>query len=158
MRARRAAPDPGVLVADDREQLHQVLACLVPVLARGPADDVEQPAERRLDVAGAQQEVRGPGLRRDVVRCGLGGCERIRAGLLGAAEQLHLPQRQRRLGVVGLGGQDRPVGGFGGGQVALLERGLGRVQAQGPRPARRASPSAPGTAPPVVAFTSSSTN
>ena len=65
--------DARVVVADDAEQLDQVLAGLVAVLAGGAPDDVEQPVEGRLDVAGAEQEVGGPGLRGDVVRRGVGG-------------------------------------------------------------------------------------
>src|SRR4051794_22621422 len=74
---------PRVLVADDPEQVHQVRASEVPVLAGGPPYDVEEPVECALDVAGAQEEVRGAGLRGHVVRGGVGVGQGGRSRLLG---------------------------------------------------------------------------
>src|SRR4051794_3506077 len=41
--------DPGVGVADDREQLDKMLASSVAVVTAGTADELEQPSERIVD-------------------------------------------------------------------------------------------------------------
>ena len=128
MSARRAGPTRGSWSPHHGEQLHQVLAGLVALLPRGPADDGEQPLEGALDVAGAEQEVGGAGLRGHVVGGGVGAGERVRAGLFGTAEHLHLAQRDAGVRVVGLLVEDRLVGGLGSREVTALERGLGGVQ------------------------------
>ena len=130
MSCRRAAPTRGSSSPTTANSSTRCLRAASRSSPAGAPDDVEQPVEGRLDVAGAEQEVRRPGLRGDVVGRGVGGGERVGPGLLGPAEQLHLAQRQPGLRVVGLGVEDRLVGRLGGGQVTALQRRLGGVQAR----------------------------
>ena len=121
---------PGIVVPDDGEELHQVLAGRIAVLPRRAPDDVQQPVEGRLHVAGAEQEVRRAGLGGDVVGRGIGPDQRVGPGLLGPAEELHLAQGQPRLRMVGLGVEDRAGRPPRRRQVTALQRLLGRVQAR----------------------------
>ena len=82
--------DARVVVPEDGEEFHEMLARLVALLTRRPPHDVEQQVEGFLHVAGAQQEICRPGLGRHVLRRGLGGGEGVGPGLFGPAEQLHL--------------------------------------------------------------------
>ena len=127
---RRAAPTRG---SSSPTTANSSTRCLRAWSRSSPAVRRTTPSrwsKASCDVAGAEQEVGGAGLRGDVVGRGLGGRQRVRPRLVGAAEQLHLTQRQRCLGVVGLGVEDRLVRGLGGLQVTALQGGLGGVQAR----------------------------
>ena len=63
----RALVTRGSLRREDLEQAEQVPPGLVPILARGAPDDVEQPVEAGLDPAHGQVDVGHPGLRVHVV-------------------------------------------------------------------------------------------
>ena len=75
--------NPRVGVADRGEQAQQVLARLIAVLVRRPADELDQPVEGVIDVAAEQVEVGDEGLGVDVV--GPGG----RVGTRGV--EIHVP-------------------------------------------------------------------
>src|SRR5689334_2879914 len=96
--------DPGVPGREDVEQADQVPPGLVPVLARGPPDDAEQPVEGVVDAAVGQVEVGDLALRFHIV--GAAGRGPPRGGLIVGVhppEQIDLGQALGGYRVAGIG-------------------------------------------------------
>ena len=118
----------GVLAADDLEQVDEAHAHPLAVRAERRAQDVDEPAERVLDLAAEDVEVRDRELRVDVRRVGGGRrAGRLQVEVARAVEQSDLRQTGAREGVARVLLERLLVRGGRGRQVVALDRVVGRL-------------------------------